>query len=73
MTILVALGSEPVDPDRVSAGGIGFLVIAGIAILTFLLWRSMNKQLRKVDFEERPDDEGAEQHEPPSRREDDPT
>ncbi len=57
LTAVVSLWSMPaqpstsVDADQVGAGTVGFLVIAGIAVMTYLLWRSMNKQLRKVDFE----------------------
>jgi hypothetical protein len=45
-----------VEPEDVTAGGIGFLVIAGLAVGTFFLLRSMNKQLKKVDFEEAPEE-----------------
>jgi hypothetical protein len=50
-----------VEPENVTAGGVGFLVIAGLAVGTFFLLRSMNKQLKKVDFEEIPEEpaEGA--------------
>jgi hypothetical protein len=51
-----------VEPENVTAGGVGFLVIAGLAVGTFFLLRSLNKQLKKVDFEEEadeaPSDEG---------------
>ena len=42
---------QTVDPADVTAGGIGFVVIASLAVGTAILLRSMNKQLKKVDFE----------------------
>jgi hypothetical protein len=47
-----------VEPENVTAGGVGFLVIAAMAVGTVFLLRSLNKQLKKVDFEEEPDDAG---------------
>jgi hypothetical protein len=44
-----------VEPEDVTAGGIGFVVIAALAVGTALLLRSLNKQLKKVDFEEEPE------------------
>ncbi len=37
-----------VSPDQVSAGLLGFVVFAFLAGAAFLLWRSMNKQMRRV-------------------------
>ena len=51
---------QTVDPADVTAGGIGFVVIASLAVGTAILLRSMNKQLKKVDFEEEPEADGAE-------------
>ena len=45
--VVVAL---PAD-DKIRPGWLGFLVVAGLGIVTFLLWRSMNTQLKRVDFE----------------------
>ena len=41
-----------VEPENVTAGGIGFVVIAALAVGTAFLLRSLNKQLKKVDFDE---------------------
>ena len=38
--------------EWVGPGLLGFVVLAGIGVATVLLWRNMNKQLRKVRFEE---------------------
>ncbi|MPZ94496.1 MAG: hypothetical protein GEU96_06135 [Propionibacteriales bacterium] len=48
-----------VDPDKVKPGWLGLFVVLGLAVLTVLLWRSMNHQLKKVDFEEPPADSEA--------------
>ena len=48
-----------VDESKVNPGVLGFLVVALLGVATWLLIRSMNRQLRKVDFEEErsgPDD-----------------
>ena len=47
-----------VEPEDVTAGTAGFLVIAGLVVGTVFLLRSLNKQLKKVDFEEETDDTG---------------
>ena len=44
-----------VEPEDVTAGGIGFVVIAALAVGTALLLRSLNKQLKRVDFDEEPE------------------
>ncbi len=44
-----------VDPEDVTAGTAGFLVIAALVVGTVFLLRSLNKQLKKVDFEETDD------------------
>lgn len=41
-----------IDPATVGPGLIGLVIFVLLALATFLLWRSMNKQLRKVDFDE---------------------
>lgn len=53
---------EPVDPNRyvdpsvVGPGFIGFVLFIGLGLATVFLWRSMNKQLRRIDIPEDPDD-----------------
>jgi hypothetical protein len=43
--------------DKVQPGWLGFFVVLGLGIVTFLLWRSMNKQLKRVNFDDRPTDD----------------
>ena len=53
MELLVRLAD--VDPNSVRPGWIALLIVLGLAVATFLLWRNMGKQMRKIDFEEEPD------------------
>ncbi len=43
-----------IDPDRVSPGMLGLVFFLLLAVALFFLWRSMNHQLKKVDFSEPP-------------------
>jgi hypothetical protein len=36
----------------VGPGLLGFVIIVGLCVGTYLLWRNMNKQLRKVNFDD---------------------
>lgn len=40
--------AEPVDPDRVGAGTLGFIVFAFLAIATVLILWFMTRSIRKV-------------------------
>ncbi len=46
-----ALASAPPDPADVKPGWLALVIVALIGLATFLLWRSMNHQLKKVHFE----------------------
>ncbi|MDI2128835.1 hypothetical protein [Yinghuangia seranimata] len=48
-----------VEDDRVSPGLLGFCVVAVLAVATWLLLKSMNKQMKRVNFEERPETPAA--------------
>ena len=55
MTVLAAVSvvlAKAPPADKVKPGLLGFLVVLALGVVTYLLWRSMNRQLRKVDFEE---------------------
>jgi len=43
------------DKDKVNPGLLGFVVVALLGLATWLLIRSMQRHLRKVDFDERAD------------------
>lgn len=54
MTHFVTL-ADSFDKDKVTPGVLGFIVFAIIGGAVWLLMKSMNKQMRKVDFEEAPE------------------
>ena len=56
LTSLRALAAMPladVPPEKVSPGWLGLAVVVVLGVATWLLIRSMNKQLKKIDFDER--------------------
>ena len=60
MTVVVALlafaaadVSRAVEDSEVNPGLLGFVVVALLGVATWLLIRSMQRRLKKVDFEER--------------------
>jgi hypothetical protein len=55
MTAAVVLATQGPNPDDVTAGWIGFVVFIGLAVAVVFLWLSFRKQLKKIDFEEEPD------------------
>jgi hypothetical protein len=40
------------DDSDVSPGVLGFLVVAALGVATWLLLRSMRRQMKKIDFED---------------------
>ncbi|MER5466228.1 hypothetical protein ABT010_37400 [Streptomyces sp. NPDC002668] len=54
LTHLVPLAKE-VDDNKVTPGVLGFIVFAALAVGVWLLMKSMNRHMGKVDFEEAPD------------------
>ena len=61
--LLVAKSPSPApgtpDPDTVNAGWWGFAGLLFLSIAVFFLWKSMNKQLKRVTFDEVPVDPEA--------------
>ncbi len=49
----LALQLAALDEDKVSPGLLGFTVVAVLAVATWLLLKSMTRQLKRVDFEEK--------------------
>jgi hypothetical protein len=39
----------PIDPNRVTPGLLGLLSFIFLLVAVFLLWRSMRKQMKKID------------------------
>jgi hypothetical protein len=50
----MAAGTAP-DPADVKPGWLGLGVFLALAAATLLLWLSFRRQLKKVNFEEKPD------------------
>ncbi|MPZ61721.1 MAG: hypothetical protein GEU93_10580 [Propionibacteriales bacterium] len=46
-----------VDPEKVKPGWLGLFVVLALCLVTLLLWLSMNRQLKKVDFDDKSSDE----------------
>lgn len=57
LTHLVPLAEE-LDKNKVTPGVLGFIVFAALAVGVWLLMKSMNRHMGKVDFEETPDASG---------------
>jgi hypothetical protein len=53
--MLVPLAQKVPDPEDVKAGWLGFGVFLALAAAVVLLWLSMRRHLKKIDFEEKPD------------------
>ena len=53
--LLLPLAVKGPDPADVKPGWLGFVMFLALAVATVLLWLSFRKQLKKIDFEEEPD------------------
>jgi hypothetical protein len=56
LAVLAPLVDKAPDPADVKPGWLGFGVFLALAVAVAFLWFSMRKQLKKVDFEEEPDE-----------------
>lgn len=54
--LLARVAEEGPDPEDVKAGWLGFAVFLLLAVAVGFLGFSLRKHLRKVDFEEEPDE-----------------
>ncbi|MEV4431828.1 hypothetical protein [Streptomyces sp. NPDC049555] len=52
------LAAQDLDQDKVTPGVLGFIVFAVIGGAVWLLMKSMNKHMKRVDFEEAPETPG---------------
>ncbi|MET9862453.1 hypothetical protein ABZY93_24715 [Streptomyces smyrnaeus] len=46
--------AKDLDEDKVTPGVLGFIVFAVIGAAVWMLMKSMNKHMKRVDFEEQP-------------------
>lgn len=59
--------AEELDKNKVTPGVLGFIVFAALAVGVWLLMKSMNRHMGRVDFEETPDPEAAASAEAPAK------
>ncbi|WP_327177683.1 hypothetical protein OG599_21965 [Streptomyces sp. NBC_01335] len=59
LTHLVPLAADELDKNKVTPGVLGFLVFAALAVGVWLLMKSMNRHMGRVNFEETPDETEA--------------
>ncbi|MFT2018414.1 hypothetical protein ACMA1D_21625 [Streptomyces sp. 796.1] len=50
--------AKEVDNNKVTPGVLGFIVFAVIGVAVWFLMKSMNRHMKKVDFDEGPIDAG---------------
>ncbi|NKI40414.1 hypothetical protein [Streptomyces physcomitrii] len=58
MTQFVPLAKE-LDENKVTPGVLGFIVFAVMAVAVWALMKSMNRHMKRVDFEEAPEETPA--------------
>jgi hypothetical protein len=51
----LALNQLALDDNKVTPGILGFIVFMALALACWWLFKNMNRQFKKVDFEEAPD------------------
>ncbi|MEU2430958.1 hypothetical protein ABZ611_15865 [Streptomyces sp. NPDC007861] len=54
MSHLVPLAAKELDENKVTPGVLGFLVFAALAVGVWMLMKSMNRHMGRVNFEEAP-------------------
>ncbi|MFJ8649836.1 hypothetical protein ACIRNI_27410 [Streptomyces sp. NPDC093546] len=59
LTQLVPIAAQEFDKNKVTPGVLGFIVFAVMAVAVWMLMKSMNRHMGKVDFEEAPEPEAA--------------
>ena len=59
---MLLLSLTEVNPEKVRPGWVALLIVLALAAATFLLWRNMGRQMKKIDF-----DENATEPKPPTK------
>jgi hypothetical protein len=59
LVVLLPLVQKGPDPADVKPGWLGFGMFIALAVAVVLLWLSMRRQLKKIDFVEEPDEPAA--------------
>ncbi|MFI8961172.1 hypothetical protein ACIGO8_03575 [Streptomyces sp. NPDC053493] len=55
LTQLAPLAAKELDENKVTPGVLGFVVFAVLALAVWMLMKSMNRHMHKIDFTEAPD------------------
>ena len=55
LAVVLPLVTEGPDPADVKPGWLGFGLFIALFVAVVLLWLSMRRHLKKIDFEEKPD------------------
>ena len=48
---MISLQTAEIDPNVVKPGWVALLIVLALGVATFLLWRSMAKQLKRIDVD----------------------
>ncbi|MFJ7066723.1 hypothetical protein [Streptomyces sp. NPDC101115] len=59
LTELVPFAAKELDENKVTPGVLGFVVFAVLALAVWMLMKSMNRHMHKIDFVESPDPAAA--------------
>jgi hypothetical protein len=51
VAVAAAESDEPAGRSAIGPGSLGFWIVIGLIVVLFLLYRSMRKQMRRVDFD----------------------
>ncbi|MGH8828121.1 MAG: hypothetical protein ACRDVZ_11125 [Jiangellaceae bacterium] len=51
-TFSVVLAAQDADQSAIGPGSLGFWVLIGLLVTLFVLYRSMRKQVKRVDFDD---------------------
>ncbi|MGZ0151481.1 hypothetical protein ACXJJ3_30810 [Kribbella sp. WER1] len=66
MTAMISLQTAEIDPNVVKPGWVALLIVLALGVVTFLLWRSMGKQLKRIDVDRDGADDPAPSADPAS-------
>ncbi|HWD78405.1 MAG TPA: hypothetical protein VG497_05980 [Kribbella sp.] len=66
MTAMISLQTAEIDPNVVKPGWVALLIVLALGAATFLLWRSMAKQLKRIDVDRDGADDRAPSGDPAS-------
>lgn len=63
---MISLQTVEIDPNVAKPGWVALLIVLALGVATFLLWRSMGKQLKRIDVDRDGADDPAPSGDPAS-------